>query len=98
MRRKLTALDVAICPGCGRTFTRAELARGMVGRLNGTGRQYGFACKCEWEWNDYPYRPPTLQEVLDGDVSLPVGDLIDIDAYTLAVIAVVRQVEREERA
>ncbi len=84
MSKKRTALSVAVCAGCGRVWTRAQMAARMHADPEAL-----FRCDCEFEWNDAPFRPLTIQEILDGRRSLPCADL-DLDAYTRSVVELVR--------
>jgi len=73
-------LNVIICPGCGRTYTRADMARMLRERHN-------FVCECEWEHVAAPYRPYTLRELLAGKSEPLAGSGVDTAAYARAIMA-----------
>lgn len=51
-------LDCAFCPGCGKRYSRDELAAMLC--------HGAFVCSCEYEYSGHPHRPPTIRESAEG--------------------------------
>lgn len=86
MSSKTTALDVAICHGCGKEYTRSEIAQQMW-----AAPYRIFMCSCGFEYHDAAcLRPLTIREMIAGKAS-GRSNWIDV---TVIVSAVARHVEK----
>lgn len=74
MSNKTGPLDVAFCPDCSASYTRKQLADAIY------PARRAFRCSCGFEWNGEPWRPLTIQEMLDGRSS---GRYVDIDVSVI---------------
>ena len=76
-------LDVAVCPGCGCVYSRADLARHL------RARRY-FACPaCRYEYNNPGSpRPLTIGEMAAGKTE-GLSDGVNVPALVCAVLQIV---------
>lgn len=76
-------LNVAACYGCGKVYTRSEIARTIW------PERTAFACGCGYIYNVKPYRPLTFWEMvgLDKQTGAQLGG-VDVAAVVRALYEV----------
>jgi hypothetical protein len=94
---KNRGLDNAICPGCGAVYTRNKLADGLKGKLTGVKHVRNlripllsyFVCpSCGYEHDSPPFRPLTVQEILDGKQAANYYNDVNLEKYAISLLEI----------
>lgn len=77
--KKDSNIDFIICPGCVTVYKRDKLAA-KYKELPKDKRL--FSCSCGYECPEWPYRPLTIREIMNGRTHDGTYNSVDLVRYT----------------